>query len=335
MSHCNNFKHNNKEQFNEYIRVKEYFKDKPNSYYSGYCRTFVKNNVSNLWVERIRRLHKNKSKVTKYRLFLLHGKDNYLKVFQDYCSKQSIKNTFEYKQKKYGWSKEQFDNYNQKRAVTLDNFIIRYGEEEGTKKFDEYRNKQRYLGCKLEYFIDKYGEEEGTKKYNEINKRKRLTLDNFIRKYGEYEGTKKFDEYIQKKNYSSSHLADELFNYIYENIDTEDKFHAYFLKLNTEFGKYDKELKKYYKYDFVLTNKKICIEFNGDYWHANPLLYKPNDIIRLKGGSKKAVEIWINDLRKKKIIENDGYKVYYIWEIDYRETPELVKERILNEIRNC
>lgn len=278
MSHCNNFKHNNKEQFNEYIRVKECFKDKPNSYYSGYCRAFVKNNVSDLWVERIRRLHKDKSKVTKYRLFLLHGKDNYLKVFQDYCSKQSIKNTFEYKQKKYGWTKEQFDNYNQKRAVTLDNFIIRYGE---------------------------------------------------------YEGTKKFDEYIQKKNYSSSHLADELFNYIYENIDTEDKSHVYFLKLNTEFGKYDKELKKYYKYDFVLTNKKICIEFNGDYWHANPLLYKPNDIIRLKGGSKKAVEIWVNDSRKKKIIEKDGYKVYYIWEIDYRETPELVKERILNEIRNC
>lgn len=334
MGHCNNFKHNNNEQFEEYKRVKEYFNDKPRSYYDGYCRKFVKNNVNNLWVERIKRLHKDKSRVTKYRLFLLHGKENYLKIFQEYCNKQSIKNTFEYKQNKLGWTKEQFDKFNQSRAVTLNNMIRRYGEEEGTKRFNNYKNKQSYVGCKLEYFIEKYGEEEGTKKFNQINKQKGMTLDNFIRKYGEEEGSKKFQEYIQKKEYSSSHLADNLFDELYNELNEEDKKHLYYLKLNGEFGKYDKEFKRYYKYDFVLTNKKICIEFNGDYWHANPKLYKPYDIIKLKGGNKKAADIWLKDLRKKEIIELDGYKVYYIWEIDYRETPKLVKERILNEIRN-
>ena len=43
--------------------------------------------------------------------------------WQEYRNKQSEKNKFEYKQNKFGWTKEQFDEFNKSRAVTLKNMI--------------------------------------------------------------------------------------------------------------------------------------------------------------------------------------------------------------------
>lgn len=321
----------NKEQLEEYNRVKNYFKNYPKSYYSGYCSVFVKNGVNNLWVERIKRLHRDKSKVTLYRLFLLHGKKA-RQLFDEYKKKQALSNTYEYKKSKYGWSYEDFKKYNKRRAVTLENMINRYGDKIGRVKFDNYRERQRYAGSSLEYFCDKYGKDEGIEVYNRVCKYKGMTKENFIRKYGSAEGERRFFEYMQNKQYSSSHLANSLFDNIYNKLSYNDKSFVYYLKLNKEFGKYDNELKCYYKYDFTITNKKICIEFNGDYWHANPLLYKESDYISLKGGKKLVGDIWKKDLRKKEIIEKCGYKLYYVWEMDYRENPKKIEEDLVNEI---
>ena len=90
--------------------------------------------------------------------------------------------------------------YNKSRAVTLKNQQIKYGEKLGKEKFESYCKKQSYVGCKLEYFIEKYGEFEGTKKYNELNRKKALTLDNFIRIYGKQMGEEKFFEYKSKEH---------------------------------------------------------------------------------------------------------------------------------------
>ena len=40
-----------------------------------------------------------------------------------------------------------------------------------------------------------------------------------------------------------------------------------------------------------------------------------------------AKEIWVRDECKKKVAEKFGYKVYYVWEMDYRKDPssELIK----------
>jgi G:T-mismatch repair DNA endonuclease (very short patch repair protein) len=67
-----------------------------------------------------------------------------------------------------------------------------------------------------------------------------------------------------------------------------------------------------YNWDFIFKNKLI-LEIQGDFWHGNPKLYKKDDIL-LNGLTVDMV--WKKDYRKKKKVENYGYRVYYLWETD-------------------
>ena len=74
-----------------------------------------------------------------------------------------------------------------------------------------------------------------------------------------------------------------------------------------------------------LKYNNFIIEYNGDFWHANPKKYKPDDIIH---HDITASEIWEHDkLRKEKLTEL-GYEIIEIWSGDYKEN----KTKILNEI---
>jgi hypothetical protein len=89
--------------------------------------------------------------------------------WNQYCEKERYTKSFEYWQKKYGETEESYKKYNAYRACTLNNFIIRYGEEQGLEKWNNYVERQRYTLTK-EYFIEKYGLEEGSKKYELFDK---------------------------------------------------------------------------------------------------------------------------------------------------------------------
>ena len=73
-------------------------------------------------------------------------------------------------------------------------------------------------------------------------------------------------------------------------------------------------------YDFEVRELKKIIEFNGDYYHANPLTYKKSDIIR----GKSAKSIWQRDKVKKNLAISKGYDIKYIWESDYNKDKESV-----------
>lgn len=66
-----------------------------------------------------------------------------------------------------------------------------------------------------------------------------------------------------------------------------------FATKNTEFSLYNKEFNEKYFYDFCY-NKKI-IEYNGDFWHANPKIYNESDVVHK---NKVAKDIWNYDIRK-------------------------------------
>ena len=69
---------------------------------------------------------------------------------------------------------------------------------------------------------------------------------------------------------------------------------------NKEFGTYYSETKTYKKYDFVIPDIKIAIEFDGDHYHDNPKIYKPSDHLKGFGMSKfSAKEIWERDRQNK------------------------------------
>lgn len=82
--------------------------------------------------------------------------------------------------------------------------------------------------------------------------------------------------------------------------------------------------------DELNEDRKIIIEINGDYVHANPKFYKEDDVIKLLNSRYTAKEKWDSDKNKKEVLESLGYKVLIIWESDNieekkKELMELLK----------
>lgn len=161
--------------------------------------------------------------------------------------------------------------------------IAKYGEEEGTKKFNAYCEKQRET-CFVDYYIEKYGEEKG----REI-----------------------FENWLKAKGFQKTCTSIKSVNFFDKLTETLDKDNFKYGK-NNEFNLYDKENKRNYFYDFVALKEKIIFEYNGIHFHAkspddpnfkNP--FEPN---------LTAEEQYNKDKKKKEFAEANGYKLYYIWE---------------------
>lgn len=277
-----------------------------------------------------RHVHRQCGTLTLEHWKLIYGDELGTIKWNEYCLKQKISNSYEYKAEKYGWTKEEFNNYNKNRAVTLENMIKRHGKIKGTKLFNEYCKKQKVNGCTKEYFINKYGNEIGLIKYNELNKNKAITLENFIKKYGKNDGPKKYFNIRENTTNSSfySKISIDLFKSLTKNKTIDELNYIYFG--NKEYGIYDKENKKYFKYDYTDTVKKIIIEFNGEKFHPktkfdenfkNP--YEPQ---------LTSEEIWNKDQQKKECAIKNGFTIYYIWESDYLKNKQAIIETYLKII---
>lgn len=90
------------------------------------------------------------------------------------------------------------------------------------------------------------------------------------------------------------------------------------------------DTRKNFVYDFLIVDKNIIIEVNGDYFHANPIFYKEEDTLPHPGGSISAKDIWERDKRKIDFIENMGYKTVVLWEYEINHHFDTVKERLVN-----
>ena len=75
-------------------------------------------------------------------------------------------------------------------------------------------------------------------------------------------------------------------------------------------------IKKLYKVDYFLNGK--VIEFNGDFWHANPKFYKVDEMLKMFDNTTiQAKEIWNRDKHRLQALEKLGYKILVVWENDY------------------
>lgn len=73
--------------------------------------------------------------------------------------------------------------------------------------------------------------------------------------------------------------------------------------------------KYFHKYDAKISGSKTLLEVNGDFWHANPKFYNSDDILNFSNTNHpKAKEIWKKDEKNRKVAEDNGYKVIYLWE---------------------
>lgn len=69
--------------------------------------------------------------------------------------------------------------------------------------------------------------------------------------------------------------------------------------------------------DIVSFREKILIEFNGDYWHCNPKKYDKDYFHEVK--QMYAHQLWCADEKRLETILSYGYKIYVIWESDFKK----------------
>lgn len=239
-------------------------------------------------------------------------------------------------------------------GVTKDNLISKYGELEGTKRWNEYRNKQSESnsfeykaqkhgwtkedfdafnlsrGGSLENYIKKHGESKGIRLWEEYCEKQRYTttIEYFISEYGESEGKAKYEAMNKAKGKSMSKrdvspvskLEEEIVEEIVKRIGKE-------LDYSCRTKQYCVSKKdRVYFYDIVHNNRSI--EINGDYWHCNPSIYPSN--YYQKRMDMLAEDIWTKDSDKQKLImETRNIPLLVIWEKDYRENPEQEIERAI------
>ena len=78
-----------------------------------------------------------------------------------------------------------------------------------------------------------------------------------------------------------------------------------------------------YLYDLALDMK--IIEYNGDFWHANPSKFNETFISPHTGNTY--AEIHARDADKLRVAHSHGYIVKVVWESDYKND----KEKVINE----
>lgn len=222
-----------------------------------------------------------------------HGEVDGRKKFEAYSQRQSYTCSKEYMTTEKGMTEQEWNDFNASRASTEENFIRRYGEELGKQKWKNYCAFEAYAGNTLTWFVEKLGKEEGTKRFEEVCRKKINTLRTY------------------------SFISQELFELVDNNLGDLAKESKWETKnFEQEIFVVDNGIKKLCKVDYFLGNK--IIEFNGDFWHANPTFYGPDDLVKRKDGDKiPAKMIWEADAHRKELLESYGYKMLVVWENDF------------------
>lgn len=234
-----------------------------------------------------------------------------------YCAKLAKKNTLRAFLEN-GKSEQEWKDYNASRAITLENMTKKYGADEGKRRFASYRAKQVNAGNTLSYFVEKHGEEEGARRYAEVCAMKGITLENMTRVHGREEGFIRYNAWLEKNSGNFISLSGSQFvKDIVDLLPSSYVFHD---------GVFGKEFcvwdDRAYMFDFVITHPVKCaVEFNGDFWHANPARYNQDDWVPLRGGAMKAADIWAKDAKKKELLEQRGFRVMSVWENAYLQDP--------------
>lgn len=286
---------------------------------------------------------------TKERFINLYGEEEGILKWENFIKPRVKKHfktnkpTLEKYIEKYGEENGKFlwDNYKNSLRYTKDKCIEKYGKEEGEKKWNEYIKKisesckkstssdqMKYINS-VEYYVDKYGREEGEKKYSLWKKSQDHSSKEFmVKKYGIENGLKKYKEIGFKRAFHSDAYHSRISQILFEDIkkiinDNDSEF-----KFSTNGGElrlYDKNENKPYYYDFSYKNK--IIEYNGDYWHANPKIY--NGDYAFKNGVC-ATDIWDRDKKKVEFAKQLGYEVFVVWDNDYKKDKIDILKKCIN-----
>jgi len=251
------------------------------------------------------------------------------------------------------------------RGQSLKNYINRWGEQNGTQKWNEYNKKRidtfkqgrkigKYASRDLTWFQKKYGINKGYEVWDAKRKAQafKVSTKGYIEKYGEEIGRAKIKE--------SKSRGEEYYVKKYDEEIGRKKFIDYCRKVSAaktnsvskwsidcceEIKKTIKDL-KYYGINEItigltkLQEQKIgqkimrpdlfykgkIIEFQGDLFHGNPSLFENTDCPH---PYNKLTQLELRNIDQKKIefYNSKGWEVLEIWENDYK----LNKKEIINQ----
>lgn len=226
------------------------------------------------------------------------------------------------------------------KMVSLRGCIARFGEKEGTKKWEEREGKRSAAGklgsANIQYWLNKGFDEKESRQM--VSKRQQtFSLKTCIEKYGPEDGLIKFNERQvkwQKTLYKNgklksgySEVSQELFFKLIEDIEINDSNYFIFAKKGGEFVLNDDN--GFYRYDFTDLKNKRIIEYNGDDYHGNPNKYNADDFPNPFRKDLTAKDIWNKDKQKILIANNNGFEVFVVWDLEYKKN----KEEILNKCK--
>lgn len=317
---------------------------------NGFIKRYGEENGKNKYNEFV-----NKSKHTKEKYIEEFGIEIGNKKWEEYLTNKKLtsKRSIDYWLNVFDGDYELAIKNLQSYQSRGENFYIElYGEEEGKEKWKSRKLDQSDKISKLmldkdnrdkhilsrENFILKYGEKDGNIKWEEHLKNRKnfkTIYNDFILKYGEDLGKQKWKEHIYKVikiNPYCSKISQIFFNDIYNSLENSMQNNVYYGSLNKEYFIYDEKSKNIYYYDFVMDDIKLIIEFNGDYWHANPNIYIEDFYHPIK--KMIAKEIWLIQKYKNDLAKSKGYEVIEIWEKDYKIDKNLIKNFCLDIIKN-
>ena len=80
-------------------------------------------------------------------------------------------------------------------------------------------------------------------------------------------------------------------------------------------------------------NKKI-IEYNGDRYHFDPRIHKPDEIHTVHNKPTKVQDVWDNEEMILKQIRKEGYKILVIWQLDWLSDFDKTTKKILKFVRS-
>jgi uncharacterized protein YheU (UPF0270 family) len=110
---------------------------------------------------------------------------------------------------------------NKMKANTLENFILKYGEDEGRRIFESKNEK-----CKntLKHFIERHGVDVGTEKYNLMIEGMKNPKERMIKKYGEVEGLKRYEHFCERNK--GNHSLERKLE-LYSEEEAYEKYHNF------------------------------------------------------------------------------------------------------------
>jgi len=254
-----------------------------------------------------------------------YGIDEGTRLFNEKIQKYKKTNNIEEYIKKYGIDEgtRLFNEKNKKIGFknSLQGYIQKYGKTDGIKIIREIKDN-----VSLGSFKKRFGDEIGTKKYNEYC----LSMSDIAIKLNFSEHFKNGNPRgTSNGNYMTSKLSDQIIDLILNVIKLNQiKFDKIQTRQN-ELKIFDKLKNRNFYYDFCI-DKKI-IEIYGEFWHGSSSIFEKTEIHPIT--KTKIEDIHKNDEYKNNLAKKHGYEILVIWSNELKNKKDL-SNKILKFLNN-